>query len=278
MTLYLHRNHAFGFFAVVCMFFDALIPALAPAPQLGWLRWRVPLILFAVIALVCLIVQLFVLSKQEHDREERERLRVEQDAERDGLIQRMVEKFEGSSASQKAAQIPAPNQPEVSAGMTIDDPRIYLGIEEPKEGMFARTPFILSNHGKTTAHNVSIQPFKLKRKNVTFPEVSSIAAGEKAQALPSIEGAGHMQAQDIFHWLVQDWDGNGELTDDWPIDLRVKFSDPLGKRFFESQMTLVFHPIKHIMYRQRGPGKTPPFISKDATWEIKGIRFELVHE
>lgn len=162
--------------------------------------------------------------------------------------------------------------------MTLDDPRIYLEIEAASEGFFPRTPFILRNEGKYEAHHVAIQPFKLCRKVVTFPEVAVISVGKPEKALPTVEDGGAQNVtHDIFHWLNKDWDSSGTLADeDWPIPITITYCDPLGKRRFEGTVTLVFHPWTHNMNKKHP--NAPNFIlrHRDPGYEFINPQFRLL--
>jgi hypothetical protein len=160
--------------------------------------------------------------------------------------------------------------------ITLDDPRIYLDIEPASETMFARTPFIVRNDGKYEAHHVAIKSFKLCRKTVAFPEIPVVAVGKLEKVLPTVEGEGQLLSHDIFNWLVKDWDGNGKLLEDWPIALTITYSDPLGMRHFEATVTLMFHPIRYLMYKRHN--NAPDFIvrHREPSWEFVNPQFRLV--
>jgi hypothetical protein len=164
--------------------------------------------------------------------------------------------------------------------MTLDDPRIYLGIEPASEVMFPRTPFILRNEGKYEAHHVAIQPFKLCRKVVGFPEVAVVSVGKPEKALPTVEDdGGQMVNHNIFHWLNKDWDASGTLADeDWPIPITIKYSDPLDKRHFEGTVTLMFHPWTYNMNKKSNDKNLPNFILRhqEPGWEFINPQFNLV--
>lgn len=277
MVFHLNGKNSWSIIAGVCVLGLAAISLLVS--PLDLIYWQRRILVIAVVGFLGIVVQGFIQSREDDQRSSKERQRDERDSETSALLRKLVGERFGTEKSipLSASEIAEVTRKETHTDveMTVEDPRIYLDIGLPKEGFFQRTPFILHNQGKTTAHNVAIQSFKLKRKNVVFPDVAAIAVDDRAEVLPSVEDASQMQKHDIFHWLIQDWDGNGTLTDEWPIEIAVRYSDPLGKRHFEAKMTLLFHPIKHIMYRRTSESSSPPFISKDPTWEFKNIRFAL---
>jgi hypothetical protein len=135
-----------------------------------------------------------------------------------------------------------------------------LGIQDAAEQVFPGAQFILSNHGKITAHNIQIQPFKLCRKPVTFPLVPFIHPTKETGIQATVSDVGVMFQHNIFYWLNKDWDGGGEVTDDWPIDILINYSDPLGKKF-EATLKMIFHPITYMMNQKIRPD-APSFLRR----------------
>lgn len=139
-------------------------------------------------------------------------------------------------------------------GMSADDPRICPNLEKPAPDLMQRTPLILINDGKDVAHSIQIQSFKLDRKNVSFPLIEMVRPGDKEEVLPTIDRAdGVMNEHDIFHWLVKDWDKNGEMIDEWPVPIKISYTDFTKKKQFVTTATLVFHAIKYILERPPTP-------------------------
>jgi hypothetical protein len=151
-------------------------------------------------------------------------------------------------------------------------PRIYLGIQDTAEQIFPGAQFILSNHGKITAHNIQIQPFKLCRKPVTFPLVSYIHPTQEFGVQATVSDSGNMLKHNIFYWLNKDWDGGGKLTNDCLIDIFIKYYDPSGRRF-EAAMTMIFHPISHMMNQKIDPN-APQFLRRqpDVSLEYRNTK------
>jgi hypothetical protein len=71
----------------VCVVVLACIPLFVPAEHLAWLRWQIVTAIAAFLALVTLIIQAAVQSREDHQRERR-------DTERDGQIARLQETLE----------------------------------------------------------------------------------------------------------------------------------------------------------------------------------------
>ena len=237
--------------------FLQFIPRLFETPA-----WRIIVFCVLVIALVCFVAAEVVSKKERKKWEEGQEGRERKLA---ALVAREVRS--SPTLSREFEQRPPDANPQ---GMSSTDPRIYVSIESATEAMFPRTPFVFHNQGKDTAHDVTVEPFKLDRKKVEIPSVPVIAAGDKAESLPEIEKAdGTMNKYDIFNWLLKDWNANGELVEEWVIPLRVRYSDFSKKRRFVSTMNLVFHPIRYIMSEKNN---WPDY--KDALWEMRDIDFK----
>jgi hypothetical protein len=160
--------------------------------------------------------------------------------------------------------------------MAETDPLIYVDIEPAKEAMFPRTPFICRNDGDRPAHKVQIRPFKLCRKEVVFPSVPVISAHDKGEALPTMEnGSGLMIKNDIFYWLMKDWNDNGELVDEWCIPIIVGYTDALGQKEFEVTMNLVFYPMIAIR-NKNNRFANPSFLKKEREWEFIDVGFRRI--
>jgi hypothetical protein len=224
-----------------------------------WTRWVV--VGMALVAVVC-----YGVAEWLHHRD-RKRWEAEQPERTRKLVLEIAEEFE----HRKVVQGPPVTEsvPKAESLISADDPRIYVSIQPAKEAMFSRTPFVFQNRGKDTAHNVAMEPFKLDRKTVTVPKIELIHADEEASGLPTIDKSdSFMEKNDIFHWLLRDWNANGELIDEWPIRLRVNYED-FNHQKFTAAMTLVFHPIRQIMSES---GNWPNY--KDVTWEMRDIDFK----
>jgi hypothetical protein len=154
-------------------------------------------------------------------------------------------------------------------GMLDGDPRIYLDIKLEKTDF--RDRFICHNQGKDTAHNVQIQPITLAGHKVTFNSIGVIGAGQTGIAVPSIEGAGGLTGNMIFHWLIQDWDKGNQLVGEWPVQMKVTYTNALNNREFTGTSTLMFYPIKYNnLIKHKKPitekmwdFKNPQFISEN---------------
>jgi hypothetical protein len=160
----------------------------------------------------------------------------------------------------------------VPLSVPLEEPRIYLGIQDAADQVFPGAQFILSNHGKISAHNVQIQPFKLCRKLVVFPIVPYIHPTNEHRVQATVSDVGAMFQHNIFYWLNKDWDGGGKVTDDWPIDIFIRYSDPSGRKF-EAALTMIFHPITHMMNQKIKPD-APSFLRRQpqASLEFTDIK------
>jgi len=183
-------------------------------------------------------------------------------------LKRDIEHISQSLAAYKGNQpTSGPTDIKVDLEMTAADPRVYLEIEKSQEAMFQRTPFILHNAGGDVAHSITVSTFRLARKAVTVPSVETIPASRTENVLPTIDGADIMTQHDIFHWLAQDWNGNGTVTDDWPISLTIKYSDFSKKKTFATTMELLFHPVRYTVDKNH-----PGWPSHDANiYEIVNV-------
>jgi hypothetical protein len=266
-------KHIFSFVAAAAMLNISFVPAFLPAPL--WLK--VLLIGSGILGLLAFGFHLFLQSREEKKRE------TQQEERTFNLIKAVAAEFESKIALSKSATapiiVPAPS-PSVTAelGMSADDPRIYLEIERSTDAMFRRTPFILHNRGKDVAHAAQIQSFKLKRKEVAFSPIEEIPAGGKKDVLPVIKSHEPMNEHDIFYWLLKDWDGNGELLDEWPIPLTIEYWDFTRKKKFSVTMNLVFHAIRYLLDEKHGGQQRewPPRNYARPLWEFRDIQFKRV--
>lgn len=217
----------------------------------------------AVVAGVCVIA-----SEALTYREGRKQ-KSQQEARDQALIGNILKELRPLVVEQRT--IPQPLQAPEELGMSANDPRIYIeDIKASTEAMFPKTPFVLHNRGKDVAHNVTITPFKLDRKSVTFPMIGDIPADGKKELLPEVEHAdGLTDKHDIFHWLLTDWNkGGGEFKDEWKVPLCITYSD-FAKKTFEAKMTLVFFPIRAMLQRNHNWPK-----HDYVTWEFQDMEFK----
>ena len=237
-------------------------PKVLETPSRALVLWLVGTLI------VLLVLAEFVLWFEEKRRDKkREELQAEANKQ---LVLSTVAEF--VSASTSKASSPTPNPTEL--GMSADDPRIYLEIANPKDSLVRRTPFVLRNHGKDVAHTVQIQPFKLDRKKVAFPLVEAIPPAQSGESLPTIDHAdGILNEHDIFYWLLKDWNANGELIEEWPIQITVSYSDFSKKKNFLTTAKLVFHAIRYILEQDHG-GAWPGH--DRVLWEFREIEIRRV--
>ena len=260
-----------------------VIPLFVSPDHLAWMRWRIAILVCLIVGLTGLGLQLYLQSREEKKRKREEEEREQRQEERDTrLVAKVIDEYRKTEEHlpQKAVFHMTHDSAFPTDGMDVNDPRIYLEIEPAMEAMFPRTPFVLHNRGDQEAHKVTIQPFKLCRKSVVFPTVEVIPARDKRDALPTVEkGDGQMVNHDIFHWLMKDWNDNGELVDDWPIPIVVKYSDPLGRKSFEATMTFVFHPIRYMMNQKYDRRDQPDFLKRhrEPSWEFTDIKFKRIN-
>lgn len=257
----------------------SFIPAFLPAPF--W--WKVGLTGCALLGVGAFGLHLLAQYREDKKRDEKEREREARESARDEkerkreeaqeerdrlLIHKAIEEYKLSNVATSIAQ---PVALPAELGMSPDDPRIYLEIERSADAMFRRTPFILQNRGKDVAHAAQIKSFKLKRKDVTFSPVEAIPAGNNKDVLPTIKSNEPMNEHDIFHWLLKDWDANGELLDEWPIPLTIEYWDFSKKKKFAVTMTLIFHAIRYLLDEKHN---WPPRNYSHPLWEFRDIQFK----
>ncbi len=135
-------KHVFAFLAGAGVLADTVLPIIAPAGQLGWLRWRIPIVACALIALVALAIQLFLQGKE--DRENRR----QQDA-RD----KRFEEFAKLLTEKNTSPTQPTNAP--SAALALRDKVLQLG-----QDLFAflreagPKPEVPIDHLRSTAANL----------------------------------------------------------------------------------------------------------------------------
>lgn len=257
------------------MIVSGIMPAWMPFAHWKW--WLFTIALLAFLALVGqMIFQRLEDKKRDLDQTQRDEVLAKMAKLLEGQDYRTVSNELGTARNQPQSADRARKHDRDNAllEMSADDPLIYLAIEPATEAMFARTPFVLSNEGKRPAHNVTIQPFKLCRKQVAFATIGAIPVREKASVLPNIADSGAMIQHDIFYWLTKDWDTNGEIVGEWPVPIRITYDDPLNQKHFETTLTLVFFPITHMMNKRHKP---PSFIKPEPNWEIRNIEHRALN-
>jgi hypothetical protein len=245
---------------------------------LAWPPTRFMVLVAAILAVACFAAEQVLGSR----REKRERLEwINGQAERDRKLVTLFAaqvKGDGLVAAPSRPDLPAaPTLPLLSAeeepGMSADDPRVYVTtIREPTEGMFLRTPFVLTNNGKDVAHKVEIHMPKPRGMNVSFEIIEVLAAGNAQESLPTIDSDDVMRKHDIFHWMMEGWNGDSRgIIQDWPQPLTVCYED-FRHRKFEVSMVLMFYPIKYML-KQNHSFKT---WREYKTWEFKDVTFKRV--
>lgn len=154
------------------------------------------------------------------------------------------------------------------------DPRVYLTVKEPDGVTLKHTLIILKNHGGGVAHNVHIEPVTLCRKQVEFPHVPVIAAGESMETVPAVRGVdpGMPGRNDIFYWMEKDWSTyTGNVTAEYSVPINVTYDDYTGTRHIQTTMMFIFYPLKYM--HRRKEDRSP---SVEPTYDIRHIEFDLV--
>jgi hypothetical protein len=223
---------------------------------------RLLVISLAAAVIVCFVIAEIFLKYEERARERRQEEKNRQ------LVHSVVAEY--TAPTKVAITVPVSNANEL--GMSADDPRVYVEIERVTDALRG-TPFILQNHAKDVAHTVCVHAFKLDHKIVTFPSIEIIAAGKSAGINPTIERAGAFNQHNILQWLLKDWNANGELVEEWPIPLKVTYSDFSKQKKFLTSMTLVFHPIRYIL-EENHEGAWPGH--DRVLWEFRDIQIKRV--
>jgi hypothetical protein len=210
-------------------------------------------------------------KKRERDEEQKElRRQQNQAAWAAEIVAKTIASSAPASTTDRLLEIAPRSAP-------LEEPRIYLGIQDAADQVFPGAQFILSNQGKITAHNVLIQPFKLCRKSVIFRIVPFIHPTKEVEVQATVSDVGVMFQHNIFYWLNKDWDGGGKVTDDWPIEILIRYSDPSGRKF-EAALTMVFHPITHMMNQKIKPD-APSFLRRQPqpSLEFTDIRHKSIN-
>ena len=260
MTIPRQLRHIMSAIASILVLAFAIIPlTVEPKDLKGWKVW---IFIIAAVVAIFYVIAYYIQWKEDTVCNVR-------DQERDILIKKIAETV-GATVSRESAPSSS-----FQTQVSTDDPQLYLSLPYPRPGAGLRAPIVLENRGKTTAHNVKILQFELKHKNVTFPVVSEICPGTRREILPQVEGTGPMLSHDLFHWLIQDWDGKGELTNDWPIKMTLNYTDPAGSNTIQQSVTLLFHPITFMMKRkQQDRGRQAPWNEEKAAVEFTDYKFE----
>lgn len=158
----------------------------------------------------------------------------------------------------KLTEVPAqPSVPTPSVMPTMEvsprDPRVYAdSIKETQDSIFPQTFFVLVNRGGDVAHKVKLEMlFKLRGRNVSFPDVEALPVNEPREVEPSIGEESLSRKHDVFHWLLEDWNANaGGLVEEWPKEMNLRWQNYRGEKFV-CALTLVFYPIDYMLRRNK---------------------------
>lgn len=159
-----------------------------------------------------------------------------------------------------------------SPAMTKDDPRIYVEVvdelDKPIKGV-NQTRLVLHNRGGQVAHNIEIESLKIAGHEVTFVPVSDLDRDARKEITPQIESTGVMQNADLVGLVIKAWNSVGDLTEEFPLELCIRYRDfSLNKRFV-SKIKLAFSPLQ-ASFMRRNPSTSP------AGWkaiEVEDISF-----
>lgn len=246
IVISLHKNYTSGSVAAICMVLDTILPVIAQE-HMGWLRWRIPFIAIGVVALVALLHQLVVLSRQEQEREAREIERDEREAERDSLLKKFAEHFKIDASRASLANVPALA---VATSLQASDPRVYIDVERER-GDFPSEPksvFTIRNDGESEARRIAIEPLALLKGSAKFDTIESLAAHNHTTILP--ETTDRFERHDIGKIMLRTWDAVGELSEEFSAPMRVTYQDFSG-RSFETKFDLVLFPIDEVLFNKR---------------------------
>ena len=240
VTLHLTLKNSLSIVAGLCVIALAAIPLWVPSDHLGWIRWQIVIWVTAGLALVALPVQAFLQSKEDHDREEREK---ERDV-RDAVIQRVVMELE--------KRMP-PIQPETKEGsfkvdavLVENTPRIYIDIKNQGKGLFSKTEIILRNRGGEVAHKVQLEPLIFHSGRITFSGIETLAVGVEKEIVATTENTSALARHNMTSLLMREWDAAGEANPEFPLHMRIVYKD-FSHRTFETVFDLIYLPVKDIV-------------------------------
>jgi hypothetical protein len=232
-------------------------------------RWYV--IGLVAVVFVCSILLHFIENRR---RKEWEAGQIERDR---NLVLQTVQELRPPQSPTETVVPAAVVQSSPATGLTEilpSDPRVYPGsIKETKDAIFPRTLLVLANRGGDVAHKVSIEMiWKLKGRNVSFPVVEAIPAGQECDVLPTIDEESLSSKHNLYHWLLEDWNANSGglaagLVEKWPKEMNLRWQNYKGEKFV-CALTLVFHPIDYLL-RKNTNWPTPNFIVS----EFKNFQF-----
>ncbi|HYY72156.1 MAG TPA: hypothetical protein VE778_01050 [Candidatus Bathyarchaeia archaeon] len=113
LDIYLTGKNLLTLVGAVAVFAETLIALLVPADHLGWLRWRAAVIIIGALGIAALIWQTFKQSREDHEREERER-------HRDEEIQRISSAFDRLAKGAPTPSALASDPPKLGAESSVD--------------------------------------------------------------------------------------------------------------------------------------------------------------
>jgi hypothetical protein len=135
--IHLTRKNCLSVVIGACVVGLAIIPIAVPAEHIGWMRWQVLAYVLMGVAIVALIAQTIMQSREDDQREERERERDKREGERDHRERERDERltlflgrFEAVSR-ESVEERPKPMEATVESPADTDSEGLYVELYEP---------------------------------------------------------------------------------------------------------------------------------------------------
>jgi hypothetical protein len=98
-------KYSFSVVSVVAMICDTIIPAVVPAEYLAWMRWRIAILLFALIAIGGVVAQAIFARREERKRDKKDEDRDIREAETSRKIDELHKRSESSPSPLPVASV-----------------------------------------------------------------------------------------------------------------------------------------------------------------------------
>ncbi len=249
-----------------CVIALAVIPLNVSADHWLWFRWQATIWILVCVALVSLLAQASLQSKEDKERDRREKARDEHSAITLKLVTRMAEKEFGPLDSVNV--VVTGTSASITGGAVLvavnaSSPRIYPDIKGEGKGLFSQTKIIVSNRGADVSHTIHIESIILHSGIISFSKIETLAPDASENITATATNTDGLSQHNITSLLMKEWDAKGAVTTEFSIPIRITYEDVVH-RHFQTVFDLIYFPVKDIVEQN-------PF-------EIRNLEIRLVAE
>jgi hypothetical protein len=161
------------------------------------------------------------------------------------------------TAMQKRDRLIAELQ-QTSGELAEHDPKVYL---EPLNGEFVTTgmlPFEISNKGQrvNVAHKIVIQPIH-GIPTISFEYVDHLDMAQCKKLIPKAVSSEPFTSTDMLGELDKAWTARGQMQDEFPFEIKIRYEDVTGTKKFESTVGMAYCPMEEDRARRHALNPPP---------------------